>query len=131
MSRDGDIFTVDTATGAATAIVTGPEIDSDPVWSQDGTTVLFRRASADQPAADVLMIARANGSGLKQLTPEPMTGLTGSKVSSTYAAKLNYALSPDRSAVALISTIGGIPTLFVADTDGHAMTRSRTPASSQ
>ena len=123
MSRDGDIFTVDTATGAATAIVTGPEIDSDPVWSQDGTTVLFRRASADQPAADVLMIARANGSGLEQLTPEPMTGLTGSKVSSTYAAKLNYALSPDRSAVALISTIGGIPTLFVADTDGHAMTR--------
>ena len=50
MARDGDIFTVDTRTGAATAIVTGPEIDADPVWSQDGTTMLFRRASADRPA---------------------------------------------------------------------------------
>ena len=60
-SRDGDIFTADTRTGAATAIVTGPEIDADPLWSQDGTMVLFRRASADQPDADFLMIARANG----------------------------------------------------------------------
>ena len=95
MSRDGDIFTVDTRTGSATAIVTGPEIDSDPIYSQDGTTLLFRRASAGPPGADVLMLARANGSGLKQLTPEPMTGLTAMKVSSYWAPKLNYALAPD------------------------------------
>ena len=75
MSRDGDIFTVDTGTGAATAIVTGPEIDSDPLLVTGRTTLLFRRASAEQPDADFLMVARANGSGLKQLTPEPMTGL--------------------------------------------------------
>ena len=124
MSRDGDIFTVDTGTGAATAIVTGPEIDSDPLWSQDGTTILFRRASADQPGADFLMIARANGSGVKQLTPEPMTGLTASKVSSTWAPKLNYALSPNGRTVALISTIDGIPALFVGDTDGGPIARA-------
>ena len=110
--------------GGATAIVTGPEIDTDPVWSQDGTTVLFRRASLDQPDADFLMIARANGSGVKQLTPEPMTGLTASKVSSTWAPKLNYALSPDGRTVALISTIDGIPALFVGDTDGGPIARA-------
>ena len=81
MSQDGDILTVDPRTGATVAIVTGPEIDSDPLWSQDGTTLLFRRASPDQLGADLLMVARANGSGVKQLTPEPLTGLTSMKVS--------------------------------------------------
>jgi hypothetical protein len=123
MSRDGDIFTVDPATGATVAIVTGPEVDSDPMWSQDGTTIVFRRASPDQPEADVLMIARANGSGLRQLTPEPMTGLTARKVSSTYAPKLHYALSPDGRHLALISTVDGIPALFVSDADGQTMSK--------
>jgi hypothetical protein len=123
MSRDGDIFTVDTGTGAATAIVTGPEIDSDPMYSQDGTMLIFRRASADVPGADFLMIARANGSGVKQLTPQPITGLTAMKVSSTYAPKLHYALSPDGRNVALISTVNGLPELFVGDTDGHPITK--------
>ena len=89
------------------------------MWSQDGTTLLFRRASPDQPEADFLMIARANGSGVKQLTPEPMTGLTSAKVSSTLSLKLHYALSPDGRTVALISTVNGIPSLFVVDTWGR------------
>ncbi|MFL5670601.1 MAG: hypothetical protein ACJ77C_00750 [Chloroflexota bacterium] len=128
MARDGDIFTVDTRTGATTAIVTGPAIDADPIWSQDGTTVLFRRASEDQPDADYLMIARANGSGLKALTPEPMTGLTGAKISSTWAPKLNYALSPDGRRVALIATVDGVPALFVGATDGQPIARADTRA---
>ncbi|MFL5675913.1 MAG: TolB family protein [Chloroflexota bacterium] len=123
MSRDGDIYTADTRTGAATAVVTGPEIDSDPLWSQDGTTLLFRRASEDQPGADFLMVARANGSGLKQLTPEPMTGLTAAKVWWYWAPKLLYALSPDGRNIGFISTVNGIPELFVGDTDGHLITK--------
>ena len=119
MSRDGDILTIDPSTGATAAIVTGPEIDSDPMWSQDGTTLIFRRASPDVPEADFLMIARANGSGVKPLTPEPMTGLTSAKVSSTLSLKLHYALSPDGRNVAMISTVKGIPALFVADTGGQ------------
>jgi Tol biopolymer transport system component len=120
MSRDGDIFTVDTRTGTATAIVTGPEIDTDPLWSQDGTTLLFRRASIDRPEADHLMTARANGSGVRQLTPDPMTGLTAAKVWSYWAPKLNYAMSPDGRDIAFISTVTGVPALYVVDTDGHA-----------
>jgi dipeptidyl aminopeptidase/acylaminoacyl peptidase len=123
MSRDGDIVTSDPRTGVETVIVAGPEIDRDPLWSQDGTRVLFRRAASDQPDADLLMIARADGTGLRQLTPEPMTGLTSWKVSSTYALKLHYALSPDGHTVGMISTVKGIPALFVADTDGGALKR--------
>jgi dipeptidyl aminopeptidase/acylaminoacyl peptidase len=127
-SRAGDIFTVDPRTGATVPIVTGPELDTDPVWSQDGTTLLFRRASADKPSADLLMSTRDNGSGLKQLTREAMTGLIARKVSSTYAPKLNYAFSPDGRNVGLISTIDGIPALFIADADGRAITRLDTRA---
>jgi WD40 repeat protein len=123
LARDGDIFTVETGTGATTAIVTGPGIDTDPIWSQDGSTLLFRRASADQPEADFLMIARGNGSGVRQLTPKPMTGLTASKIDSYWAPKLNYALSPDGRTVGMISTMNGLPELFVAGTDGGAVTK--------
>ena len=44
-------------------------------------------------------------------------------MSSTYAPKLNYALSPDGRTIVLISTVNGIPALFVADTDARPLTR--------
>ena len=74
------------------------------------------------------MIARANGSGLKQLTPEPMTGLTGSKVSPTWAPKLNYALSPDKRNVAFISTMKGSRHSSSPAADGPPITRLDTGA---
>ena len=51
MSRDGDIITTDPRTGVETVIVAGPETDRDPVWSQDGTKVLFRRDAPGVPGA--------------------------------------------------------------------------------
>ena len=128
MSRDGDIVTVDPRTGATAVVVGGPEIDSDPVWSQDGTKLLFRRAAPDQSEADLLMIARANGTRVRQLTPEPMTGLTSAKVSSIFAPALRYALSPDGLTVAIVSTVNGIPALFIADTDTGAISQLDIPA---
>jgi Tol biopolymer transport system component len=74
------------------------------------------------------MIARANGTGVRQLTPEPMTGLTSAKVSSIFAPALRYALSPDGLSVAIISTVNGIPALFVADTDKGVVTRLDIPS---
>src|SRR3954449_13321455 len=64
MSRDGDILTTDPRSGVETVIVAGPETDRDPVWSQDGTKVIFRRDAPGAPGAGVVMTARANGTGL-------------------------------------------------------------------
>ena len=128
MSRDGDILTTDPRTGVETVIVAGPETDRDPVWSQDGTLVLFRRDVPGVPGAGLVMTARANGTGLKQLTPTPMTGLTASDMSPTFAHALHYSLSSDASTVAIVATVKGIPALFVGDTDGQGLTRMDLPA---
>jgi Tol biopolymer transport system component len=123
----GDILTIDPRTGASKVIVGGPEIDSDPIWSQDGTKIVFRRASPDQPDADILMFVSADGSGLKQLTPEPTTGLTSWTVRSNLAPALRYALSPDGRTVLMIATINGIPVLLVGDTNGSSLRRIDVP----
>ena len=44
MERDGDIVTVDHATGTVTPITTGPEIDRAPVYFRDGTRIAFERS---------------------------------------------------------------------------------------
>ena len=57
-------------------VISGAAVDSDPVWSQDG----LASCSVANPwtclSTSLVMLARANGSGIKQLTPEPMPGLT-------------------------------------------------------
>ena len=41
----GDIYLLDPTTDTSRAIVTGPEIDTEPVFSPDGTHLAFRRAA--------------------------------------------------------------------------------------
>jgi len=110
-SRDGDILTFDPRTSVTSVVVSGAAVDSDPVWSQDGTQLLFRRQAPDMRGVDFVMIARANGSGVKQLTPEPMSGLA------------SYTLSPDGRAAAIIADVKGTPALFVSDSDGRTIQR--------
>lgn len=126
LSRDGDIFTVDPRTNETRAIISGPEIDSDPRWSQDGSKLIFRRAAGDTEA-DFVMIARGNGSGVTSVTPEPMTGLTSAKVWSHLAPALRYALSPDGRSVLLMPTVNGVPVLLIADIERHAVTQLDIP----
>ena len=48
---------------ATTAIVTGPEVDADPVFSPDGTRIAFRAANPlDGSPADDLVVVGADGS---------------------------------------------------------------------
>lgn len=116
-SEGGDILTFDPRTGVAARIVQGPEVDFDPVWSSSGTHLLFKRqmpAQAGGPDTSALFLARANGSGLRRLTPDPVAGL------------LSYELSPDGKTVAFTSTVNGIPSLFVANSDGSGVKRIET-----
>ena len=48
-TADGDIVTVDPATGTTTPLITGPTIDSGPFFSNDGQRILFDRAAASAP----------------------------------------------------------------------------------
>lgn len=64
----GDIFIGDPVSGLSGAIVTGPEMDGNPLFSRDGMHVAFMRQVGDPstPAFD-LMVANADGGGLKAL----------------------------------------------------------------
>ena len=69
----GDIYTVDPATGTTTAIVTGPTVDSDPVFSPDGTRIAFRQANPlnGSPAEDLVVVG-SDGSKPVVITPTPI-----------------------------------------------------------
>ena len=64
MERDGDIVSVDHATGAVTQVTTGPEVDTAPVYFRDGTRIAFERHVDGQGDGRLIMVANADGSGL-------------------------------------------------------------------
>jgi Tol biopolymer transport system component len=106
-AMDGDIFAADPRTGASKAIVTGPEQDVEPVYSLDGTRVLFGRTSSTEPQR-LLFVANVDGSGIVQVTPEPLSGIS------------SWSFSPDgRSIVAFASGDQG-PVIVVIPSDGKA-----------
>ncbi len=72
-SVDGDILAVDPATLARHTVVTGADFDFGPTFSRDGTKFMFLRSAPSgcgRPDCGlVLMVAKADGSGLQALTP--------------------------------------------------------------
>jgi dipeptidyl aminopeptidase/acylaminoacyl peptidase len=70
-AQNGDIYTVDPTTGISTAIVTGPDDDTSPVWSRDGTRLVFNRFVSGQ--GDSLIVANADGSQLVTIAPGSVT----------------------------------------------------------
>jgi Tol biopolymer transport system component len=105
-ASDGDILTTDPVTGKTTPLVSGPERDSAPVWSRDGTRIAFTRD------AGLLFVARADGSGLVQITPEFMSGLT------------EVSFSPDGRSVVALAPKGGEADIIVASSDGTQPVRA-------
>ncbi len=108
---EGDIYTADSLTGKATAVVVGPETDSRPTWSLDGTRFVFERKLKGDRGAGVLYIADMDGRGLIQVTAEPLRGLSG------------WSVSPDgRSVVALVN-MGRGPEIMITASDGSGQPR--------
>jgi Tol biopolymer transport system component len=74
-TTNGDIYLGDPATGTSRAIVSGPELDLVPAFSRDGTHLFFLRMV--RYSGYQLMIANADGSGIRRITPLMFTDVTG------------------------------------------------------
>jgi hypothetical protein len=112
LSRDGDIYTYDPMTGVSKAIVTGPENDLDPLWSTDGTRLVFRRTVGD--GSESLFVVRGDGGHLRELSPGHLSNVR------------SYEMSGDGALVAIVADVNDIPSLFVARSDGSGIQRLET-----
>ena len=108
-SQDGDIYTADPVTGAARPIVAGAAYDTEPLWTRDGTAMLFERKAQGQAGPGYVELVNADGSGLRRITPDPMTNLRW------------YELAPDGRSVLILSEVGGLDTISVANADGSGV----------
>jgi dipeptidyl aminopeptidase/acylaminoacyl peptidase len=69
-AKAGDILVAVRPGGELRPLVTGPEHDSDPMFSPDGTKLAFVRQTEQGETA--LMLADADGTGIVQVTSEPL-----------------------------------------------------------
>ncbi len=70
----GDIYSMPASGGTARAILDGPAMQRSPMFSADGTKLLFL---SDASGDDNAWIANADGSGPHQITRETVDVLTG------------------------------------------------------
>lgn len=73
VGSDGDIMTIDPATGQRQVLIGEPTFDFGPVFARDGTKLLFLRAApsdcGEPDCGLILAVANADGSGIRELTP--------------------------------------------------------------
>ena len=68
----GDLYVGNPDTDASRLLVGGPEVDSAPGWSPDGTRVAFFRDAGCCPQTVDIVAVKADGSGLSKVTTEPI-----------------------------------------------------------
>jgi Tol biopolymer transport system component len=107
---DGEIVSVDPATGASSGLVTGPANDIVPALSRDGTKFLFVRAGSG--SADALYVANVDGSDSRQLAQGSFVRVA------TDLSPFDWSPSGDR--VAFISQVGSARKLTILALDGSA-----------
>ena len=79
-------------------------MDGYPGYTKDGTMITFLRSESGDPLlASHLMIVGADGSGLRQLTHQPLTGVSDGDGSG------------DGRSIAVISRIGGVASMTIFD----------------
>jgi Tol biopolymer transport system component len=105
LEKDGDIVSVDDITGETTPLIAGPEIDGAPTFSPDGSKLGFERA-VDGTEQTLLMVAKADGSGLVQATPEPLDGLQ------------SWSFSPDGRDLLVTARMDGQYRIAILTIDG-------------
>jgi Tol biopolymer transport system component len=107
-SNAGDIFVVDRVSGQPRAVVTGPDLDLQPLWSRDGTRLAFeRRATVEPDTGPVsLYVVRADGTGLRMVTPTPLEAIT------------SFSFSPDGRELVISGRVDGVSRILIAAVNG-------------
>ena len=104
----GDLFVGNPDTDTSRLLVGGPEVDSAPSYSPDGTRVAFFRNAGCCPQTVDIFAVKADGSGLSKVTTEPIN------FDVPYA---NWA--PDSRHLAVIGGAAGSGGLELLDVDGR------------
>ena len=113
-SHDGDIYAVDQVTAVERLLVGGDGYDFSPMYSRDGTKLVFLRSDgrpSSTPGVDVMLtmvVANADGTGVHAVTP-PTKDLDW------------FDWSPDSTRIAYVSA----KQLFVVPAVGGEPTRIR------
>ena len=108
------IYTVDAVTGNSTAIVKGPG-DTDPRWSRDGTRLAFKRQDVGS-GTGLLYVVKADGSGLTQVTPQPLPAIE------------SYTFSPNGKEILISASPDAFTHILIAATDGSGVRQLDLPA---
>lgn len=105
----GQIHTLDPDTGDRTLLLSEQETDLAPVFSRDGSRLAFARVTT---GGSQLVVAAADGSDVRKVTPEPLVGLR------------DWSFSPDGRSIVALASIDGRPQIVVAAADGDASVQS-------
>ena len=105
-SAGGDVFVGDPVGGVTRALVAGPGYDSDPLFSFDGSKLVFLRKT--EAGLEDLLVADADGTNLRVLTSAPV------------AERQGWEWSGDGRSVVLTSSVDGLEALTVIDVDSGA-----------
>ena len=100
----GDVLSYDPASAISTAVIQGPEDDSDPRVSPDGTKILFDRV-VDGPLGHQLMVSDIDGRNAVPLTA-PVANVD------------SIAWAPDSKHVSMSSDAGSVAAVRIAGLDG-------------
>ena len=103
----GEIFTVDAGTGKSTTIDKGPG-DTNPRYSRDGTQIAFSRLVSGS-STSLVYVVKADGSGLIQVTPQPLP------------EGESYTFSPDGRQLMISASPASFTDLVIAATDGSGI----------
>jgi dipeptidyl aminopeptidase/acylaminoacyl peptidase len=114
-SKDGDIYTADPVTGTSTAIVKGPENDTNPRWSDDGTSVVFERVAGGSTNGDVYVAGADGSKPVRVTTAQPLAGIS------------TYDFSPNGKQILITAVSGAIPAVFIAQADGSGIRQLEVP----
>lgn len=101
-AEGGDIYLVDPASHERTRITSGPEWDSYPVFSRDGTKLAFLRSAYEGSPDASLWIASADGGGQRSVVESALNIDSGD-------------WSGDGTYIALSSVVDGLAAITVVD----------------